>query len=267
MATLSVTAVPEPDAQPPQVRIEVVDAGNSPAITSVTVTRTIGGETVAVRSNDGNPLQLEPSGTDTRFGVISDPELFFGEEAVYSTLQQPSSTSDPVTVNSDQVWLTHPGLPILSRPVNLRAGSFRSRKRPAKTGVFYPQNRNTAIVVTDGRRKKPESSFIVSTETAQEFEQIEDLIDDAGILLLNVPPQLGLLIKSAYIAVLDVDEDRRSDIGEDPQRDWVMPYVEVARPVGGTPTSWTWADVMATYPTWQDVIDANRTWADLLEPI
>jgi hypothetical protein len=68
MATLSVTAVPEPEAWPPRVRIDVVDAGNAPAITSVTVTRTIGGETVAVRSNDGNPLQLAPAGTDTRAG-------------------------------------------------------------------------------------------------------------------------------------------------------------------------------------------------------
>src|SRR5205085_6831912 len=126
--------------------------------------------------------------------------------------------------------------------------------RAARSGVFYPMNRATAVVVTDGRRKRPESSFIVSTETEDEFDAIESLVDDAGVLFLNVPPHLGLMLKSAYIAVLDIDEVRPSDIGEDARRDWVMPYVEVARPSGGTPSTWTWADVMATYPTWQDVL-------------
>jgi hypothetical protein len=266
MASLTVAATPEPDYSPPRVRIDVVDVGNEPAITSVTVTRTVSGETVAVRANDGNPLTLDPAG-DGRSGTIYDSELFFGDVATYSTLQQPDSMSEPVALDSDVVWLTHPGMPVLSRPVNLRAGSFQSRKRAARAGVFYPMNRATAAVVTDGRRKRPESSFVVSTQTEAEFDAIESLIDDAGVLLLNVPPHLGLKIRSAYIAVLDIDEVRPSDIGEDLLRDWVMPYVEVARPTGGAAASWTWADVMATYATWQDVLDANRTWADLLEPL
>lgn len=267
MATVTVTATPEPEARPPRARIDVVDVGNAPAVTAVTVTRTIGGQTVAVRSNDGNPLQLNPAGADTRRGVIYDPELPFGEVATYSTLQQPGSVSEPVSVDSEEIWLVHPGLPILSRPIRLRVGSFGTRKRAVSSGVFYAQNRDTAIVVTDGRRKKPESSFIVATETAEELEQIESLIDDAGILFLNVPQHLGLLIPSAYIAVLDVDEDRRSDIGEDPARDWVMPYVQVARPVGGTPTSWTYGDAKVRFATYADAKAFYRTYADSREPL
>jgi hypothetical protein len=266
VATLSMTATPEPEAWPPRVRIDVVDEGNAPAISSVTVTRTIGRETVAVRSNDGRPLKLAPAGLG-RAGVIYDPELPFGEVATYSTLQQPASVSDAVTVDSDVPWLVNPGIPALSRPIVLRAGSFRSRKRPVRSGVFYAQNRDTAIVVTDGRRKKPESTFIVSTETDEEFEAIEALIDDAGTLLLNVPKHLGLKIETAYINVLDIDEDRPSDVGEDILRDWVMPYVQVARPIGGTPSAWTWSDVKARYATWRELREANRTWADLRDPL
>jgi hypothetical protein len=266
MADITVTAIPEPDATPPRVRIEVLDVGNAPAITSVTVTRTVGGETVAVRSNDGNPLQLDPSGDD-RLGVVYDPELAFGDVATYSTLQQPGNVSDPVSLDSDEVWLTHPGMPILSRPVNLRIGSFQSRKRAARSGVFYPMNRATAVVVTDGRRKRPESSFIVSTETEDEFDAIESLVDDAGVLFLNVPPHLGLMLKSAYIAVLDIDEVRPSDIGEDVRRDWVMPYVEVARPAMGAPSGWTYADARVRFATYQDARVEYRTYADSREPV
>lgn len=260
------TATAEPGAWPPRVRIDVVDEGNAPAISSVTVTRTIGRDTVAVRSNDGRPLKLTPAG-DGRAGVIYDPELPFGEVATYSTLQQPASVSDPVSVDAVVPWLVHPGIPALSRPIELKIGSFQSRKRQAHTGVFYPQNRDTAIAITDGRRKKPESTFIVSTETEAEFDAIEDLVADAGTLLLNVPKHLGLKIDTAYINVLDIDEDRPSDIGEDILRDWVMPYVVVERPVGGTPSTWTWADVKARFATWRELREATRTWADLREPL
>lgn len=266
MASLTVTATPEPDNVPPRVRIDVTDDGNEPAITSVTVTRTIAGQTVAVRSNDGNPLTLEPSG-DGRLGTVYDPELFFGDVATYSTLQQPDSTSEPVSLDSDQVWLVHPGMPILSRTIRLRIGSFQSRKRAARSGVFYPMNRDTAVVVTDGRRKRPESSFIVSTEDEAEYDALEALVDDAGVLLLNVPPSLGLKIRSAYIAILDIDEQRPSDIGEDILRDWVMPYVEVARPTVGAPAGWTYADAMVRFATYADAMDEYRTYADSLEPV
>lgn len=266
MADLTVTATPEPGNLPPRVRVDVLDEGNAPAISQVTVVRVDpDGTSVAVRSNDGNPLTLEPNGT-SRTGTIFDPEAHYGIPYHYSTVQQPESTSAEVSLDADRPWLVHPGVPALSQPVEFRVGSFSSRKRAVRSGVFYPLGRDTAVVITDGRRKRPESTFVAHTKTPEAADALLSLIDDAGVMLLNVPPSMGLGIASAYIAVLDVEERRPSDIGEDPQRDWVMPYVEVAMPTGGVSTSWTWADVMARYATWQDVIDDNRTWADLLDP-
>jgi hypothetical protein len=269
MAVLSVTATPEPLNSPPRVRIDVTDVGNAPAITSVTVTRSevASGRVITVRSNDGNPLPLSEVSASSRLGVIYDYEAPFGAEFVYSTLQQPDEVSATVVSDSEVPWLIHPGAPLLSQPTALRVGSFATRRRAVRSGVFYPLGRDTAVVVTDGRRKAPESSLIVHTETPAGLEAIVDLIDDAGVLLMNVPQHLGLHVATCYIAVGDVDENRLSDIGEDPKRDFVMPYVQVAMPTGGVPTSWTWADVMARYPTWQDLMDDNRTWADVMDPI
>lgn len=268
MTTLAVTATVEPDETPPRVRIDVSDNGNTPAITSVTVTRTnvATGDTVSVRTNDGSPLQLDLVDADDRAGTIYDNEAQFGVSYVYSTLQQPDRTSGELVVNASDPWLVHPGMPGLSRRIKLRVGSFASRRRAAAVGVFYPLGRATAVVVSDGRRRTPESEITVATDTPQELADLLELLSDAGVLLLNVPPGLGLLIESSYIAILDAEERRLSDLGDDPSRDHVLPYVQVAMPTGGVPTAWTWADVMARYPTWTDLMADNRSWADLMDP-
>lgn len=267
MADLSLAATVEPQATPPRVRVDVVDLG-TPAVTSVTVTRTVvsTGVKTRLRSNDGQPLVLDPDSSVSRSGVIYDYEAPFGEAVVYSTLQQPEVVSSPVVVDADDVWLIHPGLPGLSRPIQLRVGSFQTTVRTANAGVFWPLNRDTAVVVTDGRRKKGSSSFTVRTDTPEDLESLLALINDAGVLLMNVPPLLGLLIDSGYIAILDVNEVRPSDIGEDPARDWEMPFVPVAMPTGGVPTSWTWADVLAQYATWADLMEGEKSWADVMDP-
>lgn len=267
MAELSVTATPEPDAWPPRVRVDVTDTGNSPAISSVTVVRTANGVETAVRGNDGAPLQLAPAGTDTRTGTIFDPEAPFGQEVTYATVQQPENSSGAVVSDSLVPWLVHLGSPHLSQPVDFRIGSFQSRKRAVRSGVFWPLGRDTAIVITDGRRKAPESQFTAHTTTPAQYEGMVSLLDDAGVMLLNVPPNLGLMLKTAYIAVLDVDEVRPSNIGEDARRDWVMPYVEVAMPTGGTPSSWTYNDAMARFATYDEAKAAYATYDDSLDPL
>ena len=260
MATLSLVATAEPDAHPPRMRIDVTDTG-SPPITEVTVVRNQGGEIIPVRSNDGTPLDLS-AGSAT----IYDPEAPFGVEVTYSTLQQPESVSGPVTVDSAVPWLVHPGLPNLSQPLEFSAGSFEQTTRSVKSGVFWPLGRASAVVVTDGRRKAAAGKFTVATETPEQRRALLSLLDDAGVLLLNVPPLMGLQVETGYIAVLDMDEVRLSDIGEEPRRNWVMPYVTVRRPSAATPTTWTWDDVTTRWATWTDLRDDNATWTELMDP-
>lgn len=265
MAVITVTATPEPESHPPRVRVDVVDVGDSPAISQVTVVRMQDGVATPVRSNDGAPLELTAEGLN-RAGTIFDPEAPFGVPVTYSTLQQPDSVSAQVVSESAVPWLIHPGLPNLSQPVEFRIGSFAEEVRQVRSGVFYPLGRSSAVVVTDGRRKAAAGSFTVVTETPGQRRALLSLLDDAGVLLLNVPPLMGLEVDTNYVAVLDVTERRVSDIGEDPLRDFVMPYVVVRMPGGSTPTSWTWADVVTRYPTWTDLIADNRTWSDLMDP-
>jgi hypothetical protein len=46
-----------------------------------------------------------------------------------------------------------------------------------------------------------------------------------------------------------------------------MPYVQVARPVGGTPTSWTYGDAKVRFATYADAKAFYRTYADSREPL
>lgn len=263
MTTLSVVAVTQPSNSPPRVQVTVTDTGSSPAITSATVTRTDNsGVTSVVRTSDGAPLPLVTSGSN-RVGTVYDYTAPYGVPVTYSTSEQPANTSAAVSVNATDVWLVHVGVPDRSLIIDLRAASNAKESRAVNAGVFYPMGRRNAVVISDGQRKGRTSSLVVATDTSDEFDAIDALVDDAGVLLLNVPTALGLGIKTDYIFVQDVDYARLTDVGSVPNRDIVMPYVVVDAPVGGTQAQWSWADVVAKYATWQQVINANATWAAL----
>lgn len=265
MSTLSVAATAQPTNSPPRVKVDVTDTG-TPEIFLVTVVRTdTAGRTTVVRTYDGNPLQLVTSGS-TRVATIYDTEMPFGQDFTYSTLEQPANKSGVVSVTSTTPWLVHVGIPSRSVPVDLRPDTWQASERSAARGVFRPLGRANAVVSTDGQRKSRAASLTVRTETPAAGTAMELLIDDAGVLLLQVPPSLGYQMPTSYIAVGDVQEKRPSDIGAHTLRDWELPYVTVDRPAGGAQAQWTWADVIATYPTWQALIDAKATWADVLIP-
>lgn len=266
MTTLSVAAVAQPTNNPPRVQVTVTDTGTSPAITSATVTRTDNsGRTSIVRTSDGGPLPLVTSGT-TRVGTVYDYEAPYGVPVTYSTSEQPANVSASTTLSSNDVWLVHVGVPDRSLPIDLRASSSAEESRAVNAGVFYPMGRRNAVVISDGQRNGRQSSLVVSTDTLAEFDAIDSLVDDAGVLLLNVPQALGLGIATSYIFVQDVTYKRLSDIGSMPDRDIVMPYVVVDPPVGGSQAQWSWSDVVTKYATWQDVLNANATWAALQAP-
>lgn len=266
MTTLSVTAAVQPTNLPPRVLVTVTDTGSSPAITSAVVTRTDNsGRTSIVRTPDGGPLQLAVSGSN-RVGTVYDYEAPYGVPVTYSTSEQPANTSGAVTLSVADAWLIHVGVPDRSLPLDLRVGSFAEESRASNAGVFYPMGRRNAVVVSDGQRKGRQSSLVVAAETLAEFDAFDSLVDDAGVLLLNVPASLGLGISTAYVFIQDVRYKRLTDIGSIPNRDIEMPYVVVDAPVGGSQAQYTWADVIAKYPAWQAVKDANTTWAAVQAP-
>lgn len=265
MTTITMATTVQASNVPPRVKVDITDSG-TPNITSVTVTRLDpSGQTATVRTPDGNPLVLTTSGT-TRIGTVYDYEMPLGSAVTYSTVERPTVTST-VTIDSPVVWLVHPGVPALSMPVDFRIDSFQAEQFAVKSGIFYPMGRRNAVVVTDGRRRGAIGSFTVGTETLAELGQLQALIDDAGVLLLNVPTPFGLGIDSQYVSIQDVTIRRRSNIGSDPQRDVEMPYVVVDSPAGGSQAQWAWTPgVTGQYATWTALMAGEPTWADVLAP-
>jgi hypothetical protein len=262
MATLSIATTVQASNVPPRIKVDVTDSG-TPAITSVTVTRTDNSGVVrTVRTPDGNPLTLVTSGT-TRVGTIYDYEAPFGVPVVYSTVAQPTVAAT-TQIDSSLVWLIHPGVPALSMPITV--ASFDSTVRRVKQGVFYPAGRPNPIVITDGSRKTGEGSLEIQTFTLAELGNFQALTADANVLLLNVPAGYNWGVPTSYIAIGDIEETRLVDYAGEPRRYVKLPYVTVDSPIGGSQAQFTWADVIAKYPTWTALIAANPTWADVLDP-
>lgn len=262
MSTVSVVPTAEASNTPPRVKLDVTDTG-SPNIFSTTVTRlNPDGSTSVVRTPDGNPLTLVTSGTD-RVGTVYDYEMPLGAPVSYSTRESPGTVSAEVTVDSSVVWLINVSVPALSKVIDLRADSFAEEEYAVQRGVFYPMGREHPVVQTDGQRKGAESSMTVATDTLVDLAAIKALVNSADVLLLNVPYTLGWGVDPAYISVGAVRNRRISDIGSDPQRAVVLPYIVVDAPVGGTTATRTYADLL-TFATYAELNAAYPTYAALL---
>lgn len=241
---------------PPRVQLDVADTGS---LTEVTVTRlNPDGRTVPVRTEDGGPLPLS-SGV----GLVYDYEPWFGQPATYSTLENPSTMSSPVTVGETQAWLINPGVPEISMPIDFYVGSFAEEEWGVRQGIFWPMGRETPVVQSDGVLRAPASSVTVVIDTPDELTRLKTLLRDAGTLLLNVPPSLGLGVDTAYISVGAPRNRRISDIGSDPHRAVDLPYLVVDRPAGGTQAERTLVDLLA-YPSLASLAAAYDTLFDVL---
>lgn len=261
MANPTITVTPEPENVPPRVRINITDTG-TPAVLAVNVTRMdAAGQSVPVRTADGNAFVLTASGSD-RVGTLYDYEVPLGQVVTYKITEN-AAASATTQLDSDRVWLIHPGVPSRSLAVRCWPGSFDSVKRAVNQGVFYPMGREHPVVMTDGRRKAPESTLVIRTSSIPEIERVIALVADAQILMLNVPPSKGWGIGREYVAVGDISQDRRVRYGSDTTRTWTLPILAVGRPAGGSQAQWSLADVMTSNATLADVKAKYATLADL----
>jgi hypothetical protein len=258
MSVITVTATVEASNVPPRVRLNVADTG-APSFATVNITRLDpNGETVPVRTTDGNPLTM-----NSNAGLVYDYEMPYGSPVVYSSQETPGNVTAPVTVPETRIWLVHPGVPAVSMPIELRAGSLSEESYPVTQGVFYPMGRKNPVVVNSGVRHGPESKLTVAIDSVSDLAAIRALVADAGTLLLNIPPGLSLGFDTSYIAVSDIRASRLTDIGSDPYRNWDLPFVTVDRPAGGSQSQRTLADLLA-FPSLGSLMDNYATFADLL---
>ena len=253
--TVTVTPTVELSNVPPRVRLDVAASAGE---TSTTVLRNDpDGQQRTVRTNDGNPLALT-GGT----GLLYDYEAPFGQLVGYTSLESPGTVSAGVSVDETRAWFIHPGIPSLSQPIVASAVGDRSRR--VVRGVFYPMGRKYPVVQTDGQRKAAEYTLTLLTDTHPDRQEFEDLFDDAGVLLLNVPVSKGWGIGAEYVSIGDLTEHRVTRWVGQSDRTWELPLIVVDQPVGGSQAQRTFNDVLADYATFSAVRAAYPTFAALL---
>jgi hypothetical protein len=108
--------------------------------------------------------------------------------------------------------------------------------------------RSTPVVMGDGARHAAQSSLTVLTETLSELASLRALLANASVLLLNIPPQLGIGFDTCYITVQDVKIGRLTPEVIDENRSVSIPFYVVAAPAGGTQSQRTFADLLV-YPS------------------
>jgi hypothetical protein len=251
----TIVATAEPNATPaPRVKLDITWTGATSAI-------------VVRRDPDGHALPVtlgSPAALVAGAVTLYDYESPFGVAVTYeATSGSATIMSSPVTLDVDQVWLRHPAVPALSMPVEL-AGDGEPMYA-ANRAKLEPLGRQTPIVITDGKRKSKTTTLAVRTYSLAERQKLLDLLDDCGVLLLDVPPSLGWRLTRQYMAIGDatvppiVPENPHT-----PWDQWQLPYDVVDRSVIGADTAWTYASVLTGYATYAAVRAAFATYADLL---
>lgn len=259
MATFTITATPQPDTTPPSILVEV-NQTDTPAVSSVTLRRVDpDGRTRLVRTPDGQTLTLS-----SNHGSIVDSEPWYGQTVTYKVAEGNAPSVDS-TVDADDVWLTHIGVPSRSMPITLRIGSLADESWDIEQAVYPALLRENPIIITGGARQSPASTLIVTIESDADRARLKALLADGSPLLLNVPPALGMGVDTDYIQVGKVSVARPTGIGGDPLRAITLPYQVVDRPGGGTRAVITWANIAAQDSKWSD-IPAGTTWAQLVNP-
>jgi len=179
-----------------------------------------------------------------------------------------TTTADDLTAAATlavtDVWLIHPGVPDLSMRL-AKVKSLGDRTRWVNWGVFQPFGRPTPVVVTDGRRKAVTAQLVIRTRTLDELDALVALTTDAAVLLLNVPASLGWGVTNEYISLGDLTESREA-FASFPTRVLSAPYLVVSRPVGGSQSQRTYADLLTECATYQAVMDLYDTYLDALAP-
>jgi hypothetical protein len=258
----TLTATPEPTNGPPRIRLNVTISSGTGV--SVFLTRLDpDGRTQVVRLAD--PAVM----TGTAW-VGYDYEAAYGANVTYTAVVTSSGSvvqtvSASATLTVGDVWLIHPGVPSLSMML-AKVTSLGDRVRPVNRGVFEPFGRPTPLVVTDGTRKAVQASLTIRTRTLEELAALVGVLADSATLLLNVPVSLGWGVANEYVSIGDLVETREVETGNDPCRIFTAPYLVVSRPVGGSQSQRTWADVITENATWQVVLDKYASWLGVLAP-
>ncbi|MFF1820399.1 hypothetical protein ACFVWG_24045 [Kribbella sp. NPDC058245] len=185
---------------------------------------------------------------------------------------QATSTDRPgVVVTSEtyemdsagRTWLKHPGRPFLNTVVEVAGPPDLTR--PVAQGVFEVLGRSRPVAVTM-RRNSERGELVLNTRTDTERVALVGLLDDGGPLFLAAPGGYGL--GSVYIAVGEVTERRLTGLGATQDRQFVLPFTVVDRPIGtALALGNSWSDVYGAYASWSQLLATEGTWTGVLEGV
>lgn len=123
-------------------------------------------------------------------------------------------------------WLKHPHQPTLNASVTVR--EFPAVARAGRQGVFQPLGASYPVVVTDTRQSR-EGSVILRSDSFDDQDELDDLIDTGDTLLLQGPATAGW---HAYIKVTN-HERARTFNGQGASMVFeALSFVEVDSPTG-----------------------------------
>jgi hypothetical protein len=247
----------EPNNSPPRVLIELEYTGGAEA----TIVRTDpDGTQTPVRLAE--PAELDGSGS----AVLYDYESWFGGATTYTaTTTTGAVTSTSVTLDVEDAWLRHPGVPSLSQTVDFQGEG--KPVRPVTQAVLEPLGRSTPVVVSDGQRKSKRGDLTLRTKNDAEHIALLALLDDVTPLLLDIPASYsyGTDLRHQYLAIGDLTQNRlMEDYYPHPWRIWTAPYIAVGRPAGGIQAQRTYATVLAAGATYQGTLTRHATYTALL---
>ncbi|MEU0039101.1 hypothetical protein [Streptomyces sp. NPDC006333] len=217
-------------------------------IVTATLYRRVGASQVAVRAASG----VDVTGQSALLRV--DAEQPFGVSVTYAAVltdlygQQWTVTSGAITstVTSDVISDAIQGT---GAPVFIEDWADKKRTRDATTF-----NVNGRLVVQGKKRSSAQATITVSTDTADDGDALQDVLDNAteGVILLR--KEVTLSGVDGWLALLDDDEKRN---WQTPYRSWDLDTVETqAWPDVLEAAGFTLQDIANNFSTLQDIANA-----------
>lgn len=240
VATLNLSTLP------PQVLIDVTGF-TGPTITIVRYDA----------SGAGTPVRASPAPLIGGAATVFDVEEPFGVLVDYAATDGTSYVvSAPVLMPVTQAWLIHPGVPVLSQPIEILSGGAFDLTMVSSTALHQVLGRATPIPISDGQRKAPTTAMTLYTDDPVSEAGLLALFDDDSPLLLQVPSPTGASAPLYYwVSVGDVVDARVDQDQDAPWREWgPLTLTVVDRPAGPVSNPRTFATETAEFATWADEI-------------
>lgn len=195
--------------------------------------------------------------------TVHDYEARQGQDMEYFVLDSqgyPVGDGALVSVPEWGTWLKDPFRPHLN--ARLHFNSDESYTRSANRVLLQPRGSRLPIAQWE-RRTAPEGKIRLLTETPDEARRLTALVDEAGVVFLDVAEEFGVPFQ--YVSLGDVSGVRAvAEALRAPQRYWDIDMQEVAMPIGEpSGMSATYENLMSTFASYLELRNSVKDYASV----